>query len=358
MTRLGLLVFLTTTPIATALSSWAAPQGTTKTSLNPATHNPQQHPSPLTTTTEQQREPWRIVLDLGREPLSRMPFDWARSGARLPLVVPCDFVQESITTTTNDNSDQTSATTTTTTTTTKSNWVAPRSDTISFTGPDGAVVRPVEGGEWTINNAASELQLSLRFPQSLAKHDVSIAGGSELVLTARTYTQAELDQLNQAYYQAREATWQVGGALNEAQRRQGAAKKWNEATQRWEKRHAQENVWTAAKNQLKYWKLKNQQDQALRQRPDANVLSSRGALPGVVSKQPSTMTENDPTSQQQHDGNNPMGAPGRTSNTGDGIYIAQGGIVRLVDAKTGQPGPVMGTWSAQPITKSLYREKN
>ena len=85
--------------------------------------------------------PWRVVLDIGREPLSTMPFDWARSGCRMPLVVPCDFTRDSL---------------------------QPQSDTVSFTGPGGAVIRPIQGGHVQLKND-KELKFTLSFPETLAR---------------------------------------------------------------------------------------------------------------------------------------------------------------------------------------------
>mmetsp|Transcript_17280 Transcript_17280/g.49501 ORF Transcript_17280/g.49501 Transcript_17280/m.49501 type:complete len:183 (-) Transcript_17280:460-1008(-) len=111
--------------------------------------------------------PWRIVMDIGREPLARMPFDWARSGCRMPLVVPCDFGEN--------------------------NLLIPRKATLSFTGPDGANVKPVEGGTWRLADDSKQLSFSLNVPDRLTRRDVYIDAGTELSLTGRVYTQAEMD---------------------------------------------------------------------------------------------------------------------------------------------------------------------
>ncbi len=137
--------------------------------------------------------PWRIVLDIGREPLSRMPFDWARSGCRMPLVVPCDISRSCQS---DDDDDEE-----------EKMLVLPMSDTVSFTSSSGAVVRPVLGGEWKVSDDQRQVSFSLTFPETMQRRDVTIAGGTTLDLIGRMYTQAELDQLNDAYYQAREHTW-------------------------------------------------------------------------------------------------------------------------------------------------------
>lgn len=252
-------------------------------------------PSPIVADSA----PWRVALDIGREPLARMPFDWARSGCRMPLVIPSDFAS-------NDR---------------QSNLLFPQSETVSFTGPDGAVVKPIQGGEWTLSADSKELSFSFAVPEELRRRDVYIDAGTELVCSGRVYTQAELDQLNQQYYEAREELWKAGGELGDMYDRQGASKKWNKETGRWEKRYPNENPLKIAQKQLTYWGAKAKQSQKMRHRPDLNTLSDRGSLPGVEG----------------------------------GIYVAKGGTVRA-----GSNGPVCGTWGAQPITTSpaSYRGGN
>jgi len=241
--------------------------------------------------------PWRIVLDIGREPLSRMPFDWARSGCRMPLVVPCDFVR------TDDNS----------------NLVLPQLRTVSFTGVEGAVVKPVEGGEWRLSSNCKELSFSLVMPETLSRRDVSIEGGTVLELSGRVYSQGELERLNEEYYKSREAVWSVGGELNDILDRQGAAKKWNEEKGEWEKRYPKENPVKLAVKQLRYWGAKMKENEKMSQRPDLNAISDRGCLPGVER----------------------------------GVYVAKEGVVR-----SSINGAVMGTWFAQPITGNPISYRN
>lgn len=234
-------------------------------------------------------------MDIGREPLARMPFDWARSGCRMPLVVPCDFDAK--------------------------NLVIPQKETLSFTGPDGANVRPIEGGRWTLSNDSKQLSFTLNVPEKLTRRDVYVDANTELSLTGRVYTQAEMDRLNADYYEAREELWKAGGEMADVYDRANASKKWNEETKRWEKRYASENPLSFARKQLTYWGAKAKQSQKLSQRPDINTLSDKGILPGED----------------------------------NGVYMAKGGVVRA-----GENGPVCGTWSAQPITVSpaSYRGGN
>ena len=247
----------------------------------------------VTTTTSS----WRVVLDIGREPLSNMPFDWARSGSRFPLKIPCDFI--GTTTTTQDA-----------TRTTTSFTVSPQSDTVSFTGPNGAVIRPIQGGgDYQISKDETELTFSLTFPETLARRDVTIDAGSTIQCTGRLYTQKELDQLYQAYYDARDEAWKLGGELNDMERMDGPPKKWNEETKQWEIRRKSINPLTWAQKRLAYAAAKAKQESKNNQRPDPNRLSEKGSLPGID----------------------------------DSVYVAKEGVVRAPN------GAVMGRWSMEPI---------
>mmetsp|Transcript_48651 Transcript_48651/g.90283 ORF Transcript_48651/g.90283 Transcript_48651/m.90283 type:complete len:299 (-) Transcript_48651:57-953(-) len=249
--------------------------------------------SPILTNSA---SPWRIAMDIGREPLARMPFDWARSGCRMPLVVPSDFESN--------------------------NLVIPQRSTLSFTGPDGANVKPIDGGSWKLSDDSKQITFRFTVPETLTRRDVYIDAGTELVLSGRVYTQDELDRLNDEYYQARKELWQVGGELGDIYDRKDASKKWNEETGRWEKRYPDENPLLLASKHLKYWGAKAKQSKKLNDRPDINKLSDRGTLPGEEG----------------------------------GIYMLKGGLVR-VDAEN---GAVCGTWSAQPINGAAasYRGGN
>ena len=213
----------------------------------------------------------------------------------MPLVVPCNFEDNFL--------------------------VIPQKDTLSFTGPDGANVKPIEGGKWKLSDDAKQMSFTLNVPKKLTRRDVYIDAGTELSLTGRVYTQAEMDQLNADYYEAREELWKAGGEMADVYDRANASKKWNEETKRWEKRYASENPLSFARKQLTYWGAKAKQSQKLSQRPDINTLSDKGMLPGED----------------------------------NGVYMAKGGVVRV-----GENGPVCGTWSAQPITvlPASYRGGN
>lgn len=234
--------------------------------------------------------PWRLVLDIGREPLSSMPFDWARSGCRMPLVIPCDF-----------QSDQT---------------IQPQSDTVSFTGPDGAVISPIEGGTWKLSNNNKVISLSLTLPEKMERRDVYIPEGSTLTLEGTVFTKPELDNLNQAFYEARDKAWEIGGELNEMAQRQEAPKKWNEDKGQWEKRYPTENIVTQLQKRVALWGAQTEQKKRNNQRPNPNTLSSdQGILPGL-----------------EHD-----------------VYIQKEGVIKLRSKDGAINDAVLGKWSAEPI---------
>lgn len=243
------------------------------------------YPSVDRTVTATSSAPWRIVLDIGREPLANngMPFEWARSGCRMPLVIPCRLL--------NDKS------------------VEPVSEMVRFTGPDGEVARPVDGGVWTMDGKES-WKLSLKFPETLERRDVSIPAGTTLECNGALYTKKRLDELNGAFYQAREETWKLGRSLNEMVARQEAPKKWNEDTKQWGKRYKTESPLVWAGKKLQYARAKAKQADANQKRPDPNSLSAAGSLPGIEGE----------------------------------VFVARGGVVRATN------GGVMGTWFAEPIT--------
>ena len=104
-------------PLATAFSSIPADNFR----LPPTTKNYNDNISGSSTSSIAKADevivssPWRVALDIGREPLARMPdFDWGRSGCRMPLVIPTDFSADNV--------------------------LSPKSETVMFTGPNGAVV--------------------------------------------------------------------------------------------------------------------------------------------------------------------------------------------------------------------------
>ena len=242
---------------------------------------------PITRTTAKTACPWRVVLDIGREPLGAtgMPFDWARSGSRMPLVIPCDF-----------NSDQ---------------LVLPKSDTVSFTTQTGGVVKPVEGGSWSLSDDQTEFTMTVSFPEQMERNDVWIDAGTTMTLQAVVYTQDKMDELNQAFYDARETVWELGEELNNIARVKESPKKWNPETERWEKKQlGLSSLANQMQKRVQLLAAQAKQAQASNQRPSPNILSDRGSLPGMERQ----------------------------------IYIQKQGVVKIGNS-------VVGKWSAEPIVK-------
>ena len=278
--------------------------------------------SSATATTSEQISSWRLVLDIGREPLvttSPIPFDWGRSGCRMPLVIPVDFMASQD----NDN-----------------NVVVPRSDTVSFTGENGAVTSPVYGGTWNVVDSTKgknsngnddytkpkSLSFSLYFPESFSRRDIVIESDTTITLDGLFYTKSALDQLNDDFYQAREETWELGKELNDITRRNEAPKKWNESKQRWEKRYPTENLMTQVTKRMQLLKAQTNQKLKNSLRPNLNTLSSTfGTLPGVVMKK----------------------SDGKDNIEKEPIYMQKQGTVKIGNS-------VIGRWSAEPIQELRY----
>lgn len=282
----------------------------TNTAIHPQEEEQQQPQKPGTAAAITTTAPWRLALDIGREPLSAMPIGWARSGCRLPIVIRCDVSSTSI---------------------------QPRMDTISFTSVDGAVVRPVLGGtvqlvdhhhhrstghdDVTNNNDKNQrnrrdnqrLAFDLTFPEVMARRDVMIDADTTLYCTGTYYTQSELDLLNQAYYKARNDVWVLDNELKTMTQLDGPAKRWNEETKQWERRTNEKNnsplAW--AQKQWQYRAAQAKERQTREARPDPNSLSERGTIPGVD----------------------------------EAIYIVKDGVIRSSSAS----GAIMGRWSMEPM---------
>lgn len=247
--------------------------------------------------------PWRITLNIGREPLSSMPFDWARSGCRMPLVIPCDF-----------HLDQ--------------NKVEPLSDIVSFTAESGAVIRPVSGGNWKLTDNKDLLSFTLHFPKTIQRRDVTIDAGTTITLETKVYSKQELKRLNEEFYEAREASWQIGGELNEIARNNQGPKKWNEAKRRWETRRDGTPLLSQLSKRMSLLTAQAKQQQKNNQRPNPKTLSTgSGLFPSIPD--------------------------------GDSIFVQKEGVVKIARGGGMLGGDaVIGTWSAEPINDkpvSYYR---
>jgi hypothetical protein len=267
-TTTGLLV-----PAATALA-------TTTGLLVPAA-------TPLAATTG----PWRIALNIGREPFTSMPSEWAASGCRLPLVIKCDF---------DENGD-----------------VVPQQETCRFTGPDGEVVKPIQKGVWSTssnNNNNHNFKFSLHFPQDLSRRDVTLDAGIDIFCEGLVYSTNELKKMNDKFYKARDDTWKAGGELNEVNRRKEASKKWNEEKGQWEKRYGDEPLLSTLRKQINLMNVRRQSERENSDRPNPKTLSlDSGPFPGFDSD----------------------------------VFIKKEGIIKI---KRGWRDAVIGTWSMEPVT--------
>jgi hypothetical protein len=197
---------------------------------------------------------WRIVLNIGREEFSTMPFGWGASGCRMPLVIKADFNAQD-------------------------NAVVPRDENCRFTGPGGEVVTPIRPGTWSTKNERN-LEFSLNFPEKLQRRDVSLEAGTEIVCEGLVYSKDVIKELNERFYEAREDKWKAGKELNDVSRRKEASKKWNESKQRWEKRHDDEPIWSTIGKRLQLMKAEGETRKKNAERPSPQSLSLQGPFPG------------------------------------------------------------------------------
>jgi hypothetical protein len=91
---------------------------------------------------------WRVALDMGREPFSTMPSSWAKSGARFPLVIKCNFTDHGI--------------------------VSAISGDVRYTAAQGEMVTPVEPGTWKLSDDNRKLSFTLNFPDMIERNGVKI----------------------------------------------------------------------------------------------------------------------------------------------------------------------------------------
>jgi hypothetical protein len=218
---------------------------------------------------------WRIALNIGNK--------W-------PILVKCDF------------SD-------------KNNQVIPQQTDVRYTIQTGEVVKPVEPGAWSLqsknkNSKNQNLAFTLNFPEPMSRNDLKLDAGS-ITCEGLLYTQDDVRILNDNFYRARDRTWEVGSQLNEMGQKRDAPKKWNDDTQAWEKRHANEPVWSYLAKRAEHMKLQNLERQEQAKRPDPKTVSAQsGYLPGFEA--------------------------------GQQVFIGKMGIIK-------QGMQVIGTWSAEPI---------
>jgi hypothetical protein len=228
---------------------------------------------------------WRVALNIGREPFTQMPASWASSGCRLPIVVPCDFEPNG--------------------------QVIPKEDVARFTGPDGEVVVKIESGKWSLTNERN-LCFEFIFPERFDRRDV-ILDPCTVQCKGLLYSKKDLKEMNDAFYRARDKTWQAGELVNDIERRKEAPKKWDEVKQLWVKRYPNEGIFFQLSKRANALRLKQQEKRETIQRPNPKEISLEyGPFPTVEG----------------------------------GVFIKKLGTVTI---KRGWNDVVVGTWSAEPI---------
>ncbi|CAB9520301.1 expressed unknown protein [Seminavis robusta] len=232
---------------------------------------------------------WRVALNFGKSTIN--PFgDFGASGARLPVVIPCEF--------------------------TDSGLAMPRYDTVSYTDITGGIVKPVQGGSWKISNngkksdaMSQNLQMTLTFPEELRKGDVIIPAQSTVSLEGLVYSQEVLKKLDEAFSNARSDEWKAEETLEEVYKERDGPKKWNPKTQAWERPTMDVPLTDLFQ---KHWTVFSKKQETRRRnaaRPRSSDLSKQsGPFPGYE----------------------------------DRVYFGQQGIIRI-------DNNVVGTWSAEPM---------
>jgi hypothetical protein len=237
---------------------------------------------------------WRVALNIGREPTTTKSPSWASSGARLPFVIKCDFLQNG--------------------------QVVPKEDVIRFTGPDGEVVNKIEKGEWSLKDER-ELEFSFTFPEELSRRDVTLGPCTVKCKGGLLYSKDALKDMNDVFYRSREESWKAGELVNDIARRKEAPKKWDEESQQWVKRYTKEGLLSQVSKRVQLFAVKQKERTGNSKRPNPKDLSlDSGPFPGVESD----------------------------------VFIKKVGILT---AKEGLRDVVVGTWSAEPINfkpKSYY----
>lgn len=240
---------------------------------------------------------WRVALNIGREPTTtKSPF-WASSGARLPVVIQCDFLPNG--------------------------QVVPKEDVIRFTGPDGEVVNMIEKGKWSLSSSKDEreFEFSFTFPEELSRRDVTL-GPCTIRCKGLLYSKDAVKEMNEKFYRARDEIWKAGEVVNDISRRKEAPKKWDEECQQWVKRYPkEEGLLSQVSKRVQLFAVEQKQRTENSKRPNPKDLSlDSGPFPGVESD----------------------------------VFIKKLGIVTV---KEGLRDVVVGTWSAEPINdkpKSYY----
>lgn len=115
---------------------------------------------------------WRLRLNVGREPGSAMPPEWANSGARLAFSVDVRF---------SDERSQSAAAEPLIGPLDGTRNLQPLSDTASFVGTNGEVTVPIGAGAWRATQidgpSTAELRCYLDFPEGAVRNEVELPAG-------------------------------------------------------------------------------------------------------------------------------------------------------------------------------------
>lgn len=196
---------------------------------------------------------WRVALNIGREPLSLMSPSWASSGARLPLVIKCEFKDDG--------------------------QVVPLTGEVRFTDPMGEVVKPVGKGKWSLRSSRY-LSFTLDFPESVCKRDVELDAGTTVVCEGLIYSKTDLNAMNKKYFRARDKTDKVAEDLIFSRRRQ-APRVWDKELGKWVERYEKKKLSDAAKRVGLFF-LEGAEKREMNKRPNPTQLSlESGPFPGV-----------------------------------------------------------------------------
>mmetsp|Transcript_23059 Transcript_23059/g.26308 ORF Transcript_23059/g.26308 Transcript_23059/m.26308 type:complete len:297 (+) Transcript_23059:76-966(+) len=245
---------------------------------------------------------WRVALNIGREPTTNgMPL-WGASGARLPIVIPCDFLL--------DNNDR--------------QLFRPKDNCIRFTGPMGEVVKKVNGMEWSYNEKENTIQFGFEFLESFTRRDINMDAPCTIYCEGKVYSTSDIKTMDERFYKARDESYEAEEIVNDVQRRKEAPRKWNEEKGEWEKRFEDESSVVTFFKRMNFERIERDEKDKNTSRPLPRDLSlDCGPFPGFS----------------------------------DEVYVRNDGVIKLKSNKFWKGDIVIGSWSAEPISnkpKSYY----
>ena len=156
---------------------------------------------------------WRLTLNVGREPGTAMPAEWASSGARMLMSLDVDVLESPADEPDLDDLVGRGA-----------RAIVPRaregaeeeespSCAASFTGDNGEVLVPVRGGGWSFNDGKvpAKVRFWLDFDAAV-RRDVELPAGP-LFFASSAYKAEELATFREDFIRARDAEWSAREAL-------------------------------------------------------------------------------------------------------------------------------------------------